>query len=127
MENSHSDPSRNRANQPSDSHQSFPIADVVSLQSIVNVLIRKGICTPEELYEEEQRRRHEAEAVPAPVVRTTSTRKPDNGYQKRKSSWIKRKMSKHRWSRRLGTMLFGWEWKKVKSNKKERDFDNTHH
>jgi hypothetical protein len=33
---------------------------------------------------------------------------------RKKHSWLKRKMSKKRWSRRLGTFLFGWEWKKVK-------------
>lgn len=99
---------------------SYPIADIVSLETIVNLLIRKGICTPEELYEEEQRVRQDrqtAEPTPTPMVaRTLREPLPVNG-SKRKSSWLKRKMSKKRWSRRLGTFLFGWEWRKVKTTK----------
>lgn len=106
------------------SPESFPIADVVSLQSIANILIRKGICTPEELYEEEQRRRQQHAAdgrttiVQTPPSHRVSAR--ENGSQgKHKTSWLKRKMSKKRWTRKLGKLLFGWQWKKVKTNRGE--------
>ncbi len=95
----------------------FPIADVVSLGSIVNVLIRKGICTPEELYEEEQKRRDEYRKTQDATIARTERPDAKNGngvHRHRKSGWLKRKMSKKRWTRRLGTRLFGWEWKKVK-------------
>lgn len=101
----------------SNSEQSFPIADVVSLQTMVNILIRKGICTPEELYEEEQRRRRDLESPERlSLVQTNrEAHSPGNGApHKHKSNWLKRKMSKKRWTRKLGTKLFGWEWKKVK-------------
>lgn len=99
------------------SKESFPIADLVSLESVVNILIRKGLCTPEELYQEEQKRRREFEETQdVPLVQTNreahggANGAPPNS----KSSWLKRLMVKRRWTRRLATYLFGWEWKKVK-------------
>ncbi len=102
--------------------ESFPIADVVSVQSLANVLIRKGICTPEELYQEEQRRRQENTSAPrTTIVQTPPSQRVmarENGSGHRhKSGWLKRKMSKKRWTRRLGSLVFGWEWKKVKTNR----------
>lgn len=97
--------------------EDFPIADVVSLESIVNLLIRKGICTPEELYEEEQRHRDERhQRSRSQIVQTNrGAGNGSNGVSSGKNTgWLKRKMSKRRWTRRLGTKLFGWEWKKVK-------------
>lgn len=93
-----------------------PLADIVSLETVVNVLIQKGICTPEELFEEERRlREYDKKFKDVKMVRTT----PDAAQLQReemrkKQTWLKRKMSKHRWSRRLGTRLFGWQWKKVR-------------
>ncbi len=94
-----------------------PIANIVSLETLVNVLIRKGICTPEELFEEERRKRsYDEQTKGALLVSTQSTRVRTNRESK-KQGWLKRKMSKRRWSRRLGTLLFGWQWKKVKVNR----------
>jgi|GEM_PF-1495187 len=97
--------------------EEFPIADVVSLESIVKLLIRKGICTPEELYQEEQRRQIELESMSQShgVGTARDSVNGSNGLSHgRNAGWMKRKMSKRRWTRRLGTKFFGWEWKKVK-------------
>lgn len=100
-----------------DSSGNSPIADLVSLETIVNVLIRKGLCTAEELLEEEQKRRRDFEETrDTAVVQTNrSESMGTNGARPpRNASWLKRTMVKRRWTRRLGTFLFGWEWKKVK-------------
>ncbi len=103
--------------------QGSPIANIVSLESLVNVLIRKGICKPEELFEEERRRRTFAEGFKG----ISYVKTPETSRDKRrgKQSWLKRKMSKRRWTRRLGTALFGWQWKKVKINRGPRNFEQT--
>lgn len=108
----------------SELRQVYPISDVVSLETVVNLLIRKGVVRPEELFEEEQNRRQIlAEANQSPPVQIDNDN--DNGSQTgRKGNWLKRKMSKRRWSRRLGTFLFGWKWKKVKINKEANNFVN---
>ncbi len=98
-------------------NKDFPIAEVVSLESLVNLLIRKGICSPEELYIEEQERRQALSAEKGPhfVQTTRELEHVANGEPgHRKSGWLKKKMSKRRWTRKLGTALLGWEWKKVK-------------
>ena len=97
----------------------YPIAEVVSLEAVVNLLIRKGVCTPEELLQEEQTvvQEFERHASFKPVTnsrRDEIEKEKSNAHSKIKGSWLKRKMSKKRWTRRIGTFLFGWEWKKVK-------------
>jgi len=37
----------------------------------------------------------------------------------KKESVLKRLMAKRHWSRRLGSMLFGWEWQKIKKNRRK--------
>lgn len=97
--------------------QVYPIADIVSMETVVNLLIQKGVLRPEELFEEERRRRQfHSEMDQNPPVEIED----DNGTSTgRKGNWLKRKMSKRRWTRRVGTFLFGWKWKKVKIEKKE--------
>ena len=94
-----------------------PIADIVSLETVVNVLIRKGLCTPEELFEEERRKRSYDEQIKDTLLVNTQSGRTRTNHDSRKQGWLKRKMSKRRWSRRLGTLLFGWQWKKVKVNR----------
>ncbi len=86
-----------------------PEADVISLETVVNMLVQKGICTTNELFMLEGK------------VQKKNEELNKNNYVaiKNKSSqvrfhWLKRKMGKRRWTRRLGTALFGWQWKKVK-------------
>lgn len=112
----------------STSSTEFPFVDVISVQSIVNVLVRKGICSFDELFEEEKRHREfkdsikvEGEASSGSVVQDEDTSSRDNGRSRHRHrmGWFKRKMSKRRWTRRVGRALFGWEWKKTKTKKPE--------
>jgi hypothetical protein len=104
-----------------------PHADLISLQAVVTVLVKKGIVTAEELYEiEKQIRTERREALAAPVVSIPSKPNPTSQPSHNKTrthhhrdSGLKRIMSKRRWTRRLGTFLFGWQWKKVKRERKK--------
>ena len=97
----------------------FVATDLVSLEALVNVLIRNGVCTAEELFEEEQTRRLYLNSTRnISLVETEDPgQSPGSSSDKRNRSWLKRKMSKRRWTRKLGETLLGWEWKKVRNNK----------
>ena len=88
-----------------------PNADVISLETIVNILVNKGICTTEELFtlegcvQESNQKDSTKNFIPI-----------QNQFDRGKFPAFKRAMSKHHWSRRIGTMLFGWKWKRVKKN-----------
>jgi len=97
----------------------FVATDLVSLEALVNVLIRNGVCTAEELFEEEQTRRLYLNSTRNISLVETEDPGQSRGSSsdKRNRSWLKRKMSKRRWTRKLGETLLGWEWKKVRNNK----------
>jgi hypothetical protein len=107
--------------------QSFHIADLISLEALVNLLVRKGICTPDELFEEERKRQqHYQKIKDVSLVQTKDLdSRGDGEAQGRQSSWLKRKMSKRRWTRKLGTALFGWRWRKVKHDPKTRKLEKV--
>jgi hypothetical protein len=93
----------------------MPMADMISVETVVNLLIRKGICTPEEFFEEERKRQeYSLKFKNVGIIQTPESSQSETDYKVKKQSWLKRKMSKYRWSRKLGTALFGWKWKKVK-------------
>ncbi len=96
--------------------------DLVSLEALVNVLIRNGICTAEELFEEEQTRRLYLNSVKdISIVKTDGSADSHQGSSdKSNRSWLKRKMSKRRWTRKLAAILLGWEWKKVRNNRNNK-------
>lgn len=103
-----------------------PISDIISVETVVNVLVQKGICTAEELFEEERRRREYSKQyreikIVQPPIDPEQLRREE---LRKKQNWLKRKVSKRRWSRHLGTRLFGWQWKKVKI---EPHVDKTNH
>ncbi|MDZ7261069.1 MAG: hypothetical protein ONB05_02985 [candidate division KSB1 bacterium] len=86
-----------------------PQADMISLETVVNMLVKKRLCTVDELFDEERKiREKNLEQRYSPVVNIQ-----ERSHHSR-HSWLKRIMSKRRWTRRLGTFLFGWKWKKVK-------------
>jgi len=120
MENSKSNQSDDYQNEQgergSENSENPVAADLVSLQALVNVLIRNGICTAEELFEEEQTQRLYLNSVKdISIVKTDGSADSHQGSSdKRNRSWLKRKMSKRRWTRKLGAAFFGWEWRKVK-------------
>ncbi|MFQ5769677.1 MAG: hypothetical protein ACE5HX_04015 [bacterium] len=104
----------------SDSTPELHITDLVSLETVVNILVRKGVCTTQELFEEEKKRHeYNSQVKDISLVHTDRNVKTnqEGKSHKRKQNWLKRKMSKRRWTRRLGTRLFGWQWKKIKIKK----------
>lgn len=105
--------------------------NLVSLQALIEALVAKGVVTPEELsrFELEHRKKlHEQHQREQPSNdsgrRTVNYHYYSISTQSSRSSsssrlrWLKRKMSKRRWTRRLGTLLFGWKWKKISKEKK---------
>ncbi|MDZ7363662.1 MAG: hypothetical protein ONB46_23540 [candidate division KSB1 bacterium] len=93
--------------------------DHVSLEAVINVLIQRRICTEAELLAEENRLRNlgapaaeeRVESVRFTPVQTYSHRYQ---YEPRDSNSLRRWAAKRRWSRRLGTILFGWKWHRKK-------------
>lgn len=89
--------------------RSVPNADVISLETMVHMMVNKGICTAEELFMLEGR-----------VQELNQNNKKNNfvSIQNHRDRGrfpaLKKAMIKHRWSRRLGTLIFGWKWKKMK-------------
>ena len=104
----------------------FIATDLVSLEALVNVLIRNGVCTAEELFEEERTRRIYLDSTKnISLVKTEdSGQSLGSSPDKRNRSWLKRKMSKRRWTRKLGEVLLGWEWRKVQNNKGVTQVEN---
>lgn len=88
-----------------------PDADVISLETVVNVLVNKKICTTEELFMLEGRLNEQNHSKPKNNFVSVQNNDDQGRY-----SGLKRIMSKRRWTRRLGTTLFGWKWKKVKKS-----------
>ncbi len=93
-----------KSNQPNDYQNEQPengsensenpvAADLVSLEALVNVLIRNGICTAEELFEEERTRRLYLNSVKdISIVKTDgSADSHQRSSDKRNRSWLKRK------------------------------------
>ena len=123
MENSKSNQSDEDQNEQQETDAKSPgklvAADLVSLEALVNVLIRNGVCTAEELFEEEQTCRLYLNSTKnISLVKTGDPRRSQGRVSdKRNRSWLKRKMSKRSWTRKLGEVLLGWEWKKVPNNK----------
>ncbi len=126
MENSKSSQSDDLKNEQgengSENSENFAAADLVSLRALVNVLIRNGICTADELFEEEQAQRlYLNSAKDILIVKTDGSADSNQGSSaKRNRSWLKREMSKRRWTRKLGAIFFGWEWKKVRNNRNNK-------
>ncbi|MFQ5709046.1 MAG: hypothetical protein ACE5HO_16435 [bacterium] len=117
----------------SDSADRLPFVDLISVQSVVNILVKKGICTFDEIFEEERKhKKHKASVRNLAVVPTegkvqnrTSAATRNGRTHKHQMSWFKRKMSKRRLTRKLGSALFGWEWKKVKRSGHEKNPDGN--
>jgi len=153
----------------------------VSIQTIIDILVRKGICSIEELYTiedlqcsqkqkkcEEPNGQSEGQSAGQPEGQSNGQsegqsagqpegqpnvqsdgqsagqpeRQPNSqsegqsagssgspltialhqieaAIEPKKESVLKRLMAKRHWSRRLGSMLFGWEWQKIKKNRRK--------
>ncbi len=93
--------------------------DEISTESIVNILIQKGICTAEEILGIEGTiRNHKSfkQVKSGKRKNTANFINIQNPYDRGKYPGLKRYLSKYRWTRRLGTKLFGWKWRKVKKS-----------
>ncbi len=117
----HKDIDDNQRNYNENNDASDRIADLISKEALVNLLVRKGICSINELYEEEQKLKDSiSENEPLPLVQIPSFKETGlRVHHHKKTNWLKRKMVKRHWTRRLGTALFGWEWKKVRVKAEE--------
>ena len=83
--------------------------DMISCETIVNMLINKKICTAEELFMLEGKIREQNKET-----KNNNFISVKKEHHRGRFPRIKHAMSRHRWTRRLGTALFGWKWKKVK-------------
>lgn len=106
--------SKHRAPAPQKPFAGRSTRDQISLEAVVNVLVKQGLCTEEQLLTEESRLRAVRRTMTTLHFRPVRMSRP--GKQKRHP--IRRWASQRRWSRQLGTFLFGWKWQKFR--KKER-------
>ncbi len=88
--------------------------DRVSVQALINVLIKRGLCIENELLAEEDRLQARRET--APRLDFTPVQIPRESYEhkRRDINRLRRWASKRQWSRKLGTLLFGWKWHRKK-------------
>jgi hypothetical protein len=91
----------------------------VSLEAAIRVLIKRGICTEAELLAEEIRLRSMVETAGAPAqpFHFTPVQTPGERHRHRRhgSNRVRRWAAQYHWSRRLGTLLFGWKWHRKKN------------
>jgi len=91
--------------------------DKISLEAIVNVMVQQGLCSEEQLLAEEERLRAVKQTV-SNLHFQPVRRKKGAAAGKPKKNPLKRWASQRRWTRQVGSLLFGWRWRKYK--KKER-------
>lgn len=92
-----------------------PQADSISIETLVNVLVRKGICTTNEIFMLEGQIREKQMVIQAAEYQRIKEQTHSHNH-KSKNRWLKRMFAKARWTRKLGEKLFGWRWKKVKQS-----------
>jgi hypothetical protein len=90
--------------------------DRISVESLAAVLVRKGLCTEAELLEEENLRSAESGRLQNAQYVRIENEEVDAEHWGRPQHPLRRVFAKYRWSRRLGTAIFGWKWKKLKKD-----------
>ena len=90
--------------------------DRISVESLVALLVRKGLCTEAELLEEENLRRAESSRFQDSQYMRIDNDDVDADHWDRPQHPLRKIFAKYRWSRRLGTAIFGWKWKKLKKD-----------
>lgn len=88
--------------------------DHVSIEALINVLIKRGLCTENELIAEENRLHTLRETVAHFDFTPVQIHREGHEYRHHHYHSIRRWAAKHHWSRRLGTLLFGWKWHRRK-------------
>lgn len=89
--------------------------DQLSLEAVINVLVQRGICTEAELFTEEKRLRSVRRTMAGLAFVPVQTKHADHAHHKDHSA-LRHWASQYRWSRRVGTALFGWKWRRVKND-----------
>lgn len=89
--------------------------DQISLEAVINVLVQRGICTEAELLTEEKRLHAVRQTMAGLAFVPVQTKHAGQTHHKEHSA-LRHWASQHRWSRRLGSTLFGWKWRKIKNN-----------
>jgi hypothetical protein len=81
-------------------------AGAISIETLVKLLVSKGLLSVHELLEEEKKTRTSTlqQEPHHPELTETS-----------KNRGLRHLAAKHRWSRHITSLIFGWQWKKVKS------------
>jgi hypothetical protein len=94
----------------------YPLTpDQISLEAVINVLVQRGICSEAELFSEEKRLRAVQQTMAGLAFVPVHTEHPGHEHHKEHNA-LRHWASRHRWSRRIGTALFGWKWRKIKNN-----------
>jgi hypothetical protein len=88
--------------------------DRVSMEALINVLIKRGLCTENELLAEENRLHALRETVTR--ISFSPVQIPGDGYEFKRhdTNRLRRWAAKRHWSRKLGTLFFGWKWHRRK-------------
>lgn len=103
------------------SNRAVPIGDLISVETVVNVLLRKGVCSEEELLAEERRHRDSEGQFYKVQYLSVDEHGHKAGRWGRPQHPLRKMFSKFRWTRRLGTAIFGWKWKKVRRTPLEEE------
>jgi len=96
----------------------------VSIDAIINVLIKRGLCSEAELLAEEDRLRaapqisnkFEAQTTPISEFKPVQTFRERRRRREDDHNPLRRWAAKRVWSRRLGKLFFGWTWHRKKSD-----------
>ncbi len=86
----------------------------VSMEALINVLIKRGLCTENELLAEEDRLQARRETVSRFNFTPVQIERESYEHKRHDNNRLRRWASKRQWSRKLGTLLFGWKWHRKK-------------
>jgi hypothetical protein len=86
----------------------------VSMEALINVLIKLGLCTENELLAEENRLQAQHETVSPLNFAPVQIQRESYEHKRYDNNRLRRWAAKRLWSRRLGTLLFGWKWHRRK-------------
>lgn len=98
-----------------------PGLENVSLEAVIEVLIKRGICTEAELLAAEDKIRNSdfvpptIETAPFKPVQTYSAREERHRHRHADAHRLRRWAARYSWSRKIGGFLFGWKWHRKKS------------
>lgn len=97
-------------------HNQADVVERISVETLVAVMVRKGLCTEAELLEEENLRRAESGRFQDSQYLRIDNDEVNAEHWGRPQHPLRKMFARFRWSRRLGTAIFGWKWKKLKKD-----------